>query len=927
MVLTERVHNGADFLRRLSIADAKVLLERTKKEKENKNKDMQKMISVRYRDLIESADKIINMHSAALRLEMSLKEMPDMWKKMEQNLTGTLAIDDQRGSFNEDETVASFKMPQSSVPGEVADANGVAYLVEASEEMWQLLDAGELLQALDVYQLAMKVQLMCVAKAAESDYPFLQAQWTCIQSFQSRMKLYARKYLNCRGKSSRFYASNLCILAVLNDLPIEADALFEIFLESRFEWIKPFFQREENEKMFQENSKKTNCTLMIMLKSIGMTMTQTEDIFGNGSESGLLSSIVQLSPDFKKNLAQFISSGKLLQRFSSWFQQNRHQILRIALPIILRINSISQLSRLQFKLNAVDHENSGYHNSKLWGQILSTNCGCLEKHIHASAKSVFSILFADAFRKQTRNFVQQSFIEALDEIVRQIHASLNDAAANALRSEYRLQNVKFYNYFENIYAKTADLDASDLQSVLIEEFLRTIVKLVVFFEQEYPLSGGKVNAASDSIQVSIFFFGISNILAGIVTEFHCHMDKLFPGSSSDVSIHEDVPHESKISPIFDKNSLNGLIMKAQLSKTLEEILGSEDKDVVCFIDEELERMKAVGFYSLYLISEIKLKASYPQQFVSVLHRLSTKYCEAWAAIVVEQKIEPLRELMAIEQYGMTNEEWIASHEGWTRQVIAHEDLDGDLEDSASECEMTLGEEKVWLPWCETPAVSSFLFSCCFSLDDANRMIQHSIGAKARQVIMMQRTIREALLEQVTIASVAVYDAAVSLLVNASANKKESVLNFGECCIQQFLFDMYFIRAALGIFDFVRFGWGDELKSEEISPSLLKLLKLFARMREFIDPVDWEIYGPQLIENVVLQFRRSRLLFSSLSASNDINKISKQHSSFPDGKELVLGAQDKRSLARIAEPVSRFSLLPVPSNRRKFQRATSRSKKY
>jgi hypothetical protein len=42
----------ADFLKRLSIADAKVLLERTRKEKEQKTKEMQQMIGVRYRDLI-----------------------------------------------------------------------------------------------------------------------------------------------------------------------------------------------------------------------------------------------------------------------------------------------------------------------------------------------------------------------------------------------------------------------------------------------------------------------------------------------------------------------------------------------------------------------------------------------------------------------------------------------------------------------------------------------------------------------------------------------------------------------------------------------------------------------------------------------------------------------------------------------------------
>ena len=207
-------------------------------------------------------------------------------------------------------------------------------------------------------------------------------------------------------------------------------------------------------------------------------------------------------------------------------------------------------------------------------------------------------------------------------------------------------------------------------------------------------------------------------------------------------------------------------------------------------------------------------------------------------------------------------------------MICDEGLGEDIDDSSSESEMALGDEKVWLPWCETPTVSSFLFSCCYSLDNANRLIQSPGSAKDEQMKLMQRTMRDVLVERLTVVIVTVYDAAVSLLVKAKASQKDSVLNFGECCIQQFLFDMYFVRATLGFSDFIRFGWGDELDTENCSPGLLKLKGLFERMREFIDPVDWEIYGPQLIENVVLQFRKSRLLFSSLSESNDINKISK-----------------------------------------------------
>ncbi|GMF16846.1 unnamed protein product [Phytophthora fragariaefolia] len=837
--------------------------------------------------------------------------MPDKWRQMELALAAALAP--------EQHAAEPPAHPQDEALCHAAtDADKVAFLVEVPEKMWQRLDEGESLKALQLYQRASSIHDECSANAAEEEFPFLPAHWACIQCFRPRMLTCAISYLTCRGRESQFYADNLCTLAVLSDPPIGADKLFEVFLESRSKWMAPVHKQDDGERSTKASSKKER-SLMIILKTISMAISQAEDIFGGGGGSGLLSSIAQLPPDFKDDLEKFLASGKLVKVLTSWFQHKQQQvsmralmsflsstrittafvcvqIFEVSSPIITSIESISLLSRVQTKLYAVNQSGGGCLNVKLWGQVLSEWAGSGDKQ-SVAVESVFDILFAEAFRKRTRDLVQNSFVEALELIKSQIRASLEDTATRTSQSEYRLRNVKFYDYFETIQKKAADLDASDLQSVLIEEFLRTLFKLIIFFEQDYPLPGNQ--KAGSVKQAPSVFLSISNILAGIVAGFHHQMNKLFPGSTATVSTPDQDCSQLAIGPSFERYNSEGFVMRSQLKS---DIMG--DLETTSFIDEELRRVDALGFYSLYLVSEIKRKTSYPQVFVNVLHGLTKKYCEAWASMLLDQKIEPLRELMQIERYDSTNEEWIATHEGWIEQVISDEGLGGDTDDSSSESEMTLGDEKVWLPWCETPTVSSFLFSCCYSLDDANRLVQNAIGTTDDQIKLMQLTIRDVLVEQLTIVSVAVYDAAVSLLVKAKATQKDSVLNFGECCIQQFLFDMYFVRATLGFSDFIRFGWGDELNPDECSPALLKLKSLFERMREFIDPVDWEIYGPQLIENVL----------TALSVATTT----------VDGKEIVIGAQDTRPLARIAEPVARFSLLPVPSNRRKFQRTMSRS---
>jgi len=64
---------------------------------------------------------------------------------------------------------------------------------------------------------------------------------------------------------------------------------------------------------------------------------------------------------------------------------------------------------------------------------------------------------------------------------------------------------------------------------------------------------------------------------------------------------------------------------------------------------------AVGFHSCFLISEIRSDVSYPLLFDRVLRNLSMAYCEEWAQILMGQKIQPLRELLEMENYSATNE--------------------------------------------------------------------------------------------------------------------------------------------------------------------------------------------------------------------------------------------------------------------------------
>lgn len=246
----------------------------------------------------------------------------------------------------------------------------------------------------------------------------------------------------------------------------------------------------------------------------------------------------------------------------------------VVTPIVSSIESILLLSQFQSKLFAVNKISGGCQNVQLWQRVFSeAHLSRPESHEKGSAapvESVFSVLYAEAFRKRTRDLVQNSFVEALEAIKSRFRASLDDTVTGISRSDYRLKNVNFYDYFETIQNRAADLDASDLQSVLTEEFLCTLFKLVVFFEQEYPLPGSQRSVAvKGGAQLSSVFFSISNIFAGIVAEFPREMTKLFPGDSSTVSIPERDPVWLAIGPAFEKYANDGFVNKAQLKSAIE----------------------------------------------------------------------------------------------------------------------------------------------------------------------------------------------------------------------------------------------------------------------------------------------------------------------------------------------------------------------
>lgn len=243
---------------------------------------------------------------------------------------------------------------------------------------------------------------------------------------------------------------------------------------------------------------------------------------------------------------------------------------------ISQISSIGLLSKVQSKLSKTNQIDGSCAQSKLWPIISSSMSQGAPRN--AQDDSPFATLFADAFRKRTRDLVQNSFVEALEAIKKQIRQVVGESAGSSehnARAMTRLGCVKFYDYFEMIHKKAADLDASDLQGVLVEEFLRTLLKLVLFFEDEYPLenpdTSTSVSGKSSSDEDK--YLCISNILSAILAGFSERSAKLFPNvnSVSSVSLADNRKGFARARAVFEENASDGSVSKEALKVCLTDL--------------------------------------------------------------------------------------------------------------------------------------------------------------------------------------------------------------------------------------------------------------------------------------------------------------------------------------------------------------------
>ncbi|CAK4086139.1 unnamed protein product [Aphanomyces euteiches] len=772
------------ILQRLSVADAQKLLEKTRDEKEKKEKEMQAMGGSRYQDLIDAADQIVSMHEASKRLDTALGDMSALWEQMERAVDIAVEIP----------TVTSAPPPHLAPKNEESNDAVVNLIIGASERIWTALQDGDPLQALSIYK---QVDGINVPDALTTELGFLALELDGLAAFPQRIVVCARRCLQVPKRTCSFYANALLVLAELQSESTTSSLHMD------------YFDGQAHAIDFVRKKKASERRVLFLVDSILSSLQHAEALF-----------VAADSPLARRGFEASSSTFSCTQAACTAWSTSAFQHLRFDLKTFLdALPNVDAVAAFQDKIK-----------TRLAAPLsplvaLSAVCQAIQVPVQLSA-SLWEIVAKDLVASKTQNLIGDAFDAAAAQFKATMHR--DDASADA-----------FVAQLDAIQMQVADPSA---RHIFTDECTRVFVEIISILSD---LLTDKT--ASTHLH-----------LAPLCLAIAASMPRLFPSSAAPLSA--PIVKQSDVRAAFTAHATEAdgrLMPQSSLAPLFETLHVPLPSSLLT------DHLTSLSFHHVYFLSVVQTQGGAATG--PVFEDLSRAFCRDWAAQLVKSHAQPLHDALASRYFGYSNEVWRSVyHACWTQTSPP-----ADEDDEDEQANPTL----VWLPWCASPEVSHLLFGVTVATSAASTAAMEPCNLKMH--------VRDCLMEWI----VKYIHEVLECL--AAAKTSKSPLAFGEACALQCVFDLYFVRVVVGETAFLRFGWGDQFA--EMEPLLA-----------WIDPVEWELYGPALVHLVTRQFHMTRLLYAIFL--KDETPLQGIGTFVPDAS---------LSMLQVAAPVPRFSLLPVP----------------
>eukprot|EP00899_Mesostigma_viride_P014150 jgi/Mesvir1/22736/Mv14139-RA.1 len=216
-----------------SIAEIREIEARTTREVDEKKEELRQLVGASYRDLIESADTIIEMKRSSEAVVENVKRMQDGFA----SLRSLVETSVHKGGPADKERETRQQL--------FAVGCRVKYLVDTPEMIWGCLDEHLYLEAAERYLRAWEVHSLLAAAPAKQEararkkllagFTLLRHQWPLVKTFRGQITQRSHERLKETDLTATQYAVALAACALIDGLT-SAEVL-HLFLDVRKEWL------------------------------------------------------------------------------------------------------------------------------------------------------------------------------------------------------------------------------------------------------------------------------------------------------------------------------------------------------------------------------------------------------------------------------------------------------------------------------------------------------------------------------------------------------------------------------------------------------------------------------------------------------------------------------------------------------------------
>ncbi|KAG9144662.1 hypothetical protein Leryth_024123 [Lithospermum erythrorhizon] len=236
----------------------------TRKQIEWKSEELRQLVGNRYRDLIDSADTILEMKKSCESISVNISSIRS-------SILDNLAFSDPPKSSYSPARAKSYDL-----------ACRVKYLVDTPENIWGCLDESMFLEASARYKRAKYVHFELYGngeyRKALCSFPLLQHQWQIVQSFKVQISQKSRERLldqEIVGVGIGDYADALSAVGIIDEL--DPKQVLDLFLDSRRNCISQ--KLSACSQKGDVTSEDVICVLCEVLRIIQVSVGQVGELF------------------------------------------------------------------------------------------------------------------------------------------------------------------------------------------------------------------------------------------------------------------------------------------------------------------------------------------------------------------------------------------------------------------------------------------------------------------------------------------------------------------------------------------------------------------------------------------------------------------------------------------------------------------------